>query len=99
LAIEGTYSIEIETPLGIMPGKLVLKVDGNSIKGICTTQMGTQSLTGSLVSDQEVLCSTKINSPLGELDLQITGKFRGNEISGHAKAEGFGSFSFKGKKD
>jgi len=94
----GTYNVEIETPMGVIPGKLVLKVDQKEISGTCSTSKGDASLTGKFISDEDFVCTTKVASPLGKLNLNISGKFDGDQLSGKAKAGIWGSFPFKGKK-
>jgi len=93
-----TYNIEIETPLGVIPGMLVLNIDQQNISGFCNTSHGNASLTGKFISEQDVICSTNVSTPLGNLDLKISGKFEGDGLSGKAKAGVWGSFPFKGKK-
>ena len=94
----GTYNVEIDTPMGVIPGTLELKVDKNEISGTCSTSKGTAELNGKFTSDQDFVCTTKVNSPLGKMDLKISGKFDGDQLSGKAKAGIWGSFPFKGKK-
>jgi hypothetical protein len=93
-----TYNIEIDTPLGMIPGTLVLNIDQPNISGTCSTSKGSASVTGKFVSEKDVLCSTNVNTPVGNLDLKISGKFDGDRLSGKAKAGIWGSFPFKGQK-
>jgi hypothetical protein len=98
MAIAGSYTVEIETPMGSMTGKLTLTVDNNSIRGICSTRMGDQPITGTLISDHEITFSTRLNL-IGQINVTGIGRLNGDEISGYVTAGSFGSFPFKGVKE
>jgi len=98
MAVDGTYNIEVETPMGNRPGKLTLKAKGKALSGSYATEMGEQSFTGGTVSGNEFAFSTEITTPMGKINLGFKGKVTGNEISGQVQAGEFGSSPFKGKK-
>jgi hypothetical protein len=98
MAIDGTYNIEIDTPMGSRPGKLTLKTKGKELSGSLAAEEGQQSFTGGTVSGNEFAFSTELTTPMGKITLGFKGKVAGNEISGQVQAGEFGSSSFKGKK-
>jgi len=98
MAIDGTYNIEIETPMGNRPGKLTLKTKGKELSGSLAAEEGQQSFTSGTVSGNEFAFSTEVTTPMGSIKLGFKGKVTGNEISGQVQAGDFGSSPFKGKK-
>jgi hypothetical protein len=97
MAINGTYSIVIDTPMGKQQATLALKADGNKLEGTADTTMGKAVFTGT-ANGNDIAWEIAINNPIGKLKLEFTGRISGNDISGQAKAGDFGSFPFKGKK-
>lgn len=98
MAIDGTYDVQIDTPMGVQSMKLTLKTDGDALSGSVESQMGTSEFSGGAVNGDEVTWQMKINSPMGEMDLEYKGKVTGDDIAGEVKAGNFGTTSFKGKR-
>ena len=98
MAIDGTYEVQVDTPLGVQSVKLTLKTDGDSLSGSVESQMGSAEFSGGKVNGDEVTCRMKTDSPLGELDLEYKGKITGDDIIGEVNTGIFGSMSFKGKR-
>ncbi len=97
MAIDGTYNIEIDTPMGKQESKLTLKSVGGKLTGSMESQMGKNDFTGTVTGD-EVAWAQEISSPMGNMKLEFKGKVSGNDISGEVKAGDFGTSPFKGKK-
>ncbi|OGN98359.1 MAG: hypothetical protein A2Y89_00600 [Chloroflexi bacterium RBG_13_51_18] len=97
MAVDGTYNIEIDTPMGKQESKLTLKSDGAKLSGTMESSFGKNDFTGTVKGD-EVSWSMEINSPMGNMKLDYKGKVAGNDISGEVKAGDFGTSPFKGKK-
>jgi hypothetical protein len=97
MAIDGTYIIEIDTPLGKQKARVALKTEGNKLRGTAETPMGNTDLTGA-ANGNDITCEMKIKSPIGNMKLEFTGRISGDDITGQAKAGSFGCFPFKGKK-
>jgi hypothetical protein len=98
VAIDGTYNIEADTPMGKQAGTITLKTDGNSLSGTYTSFMGTESFTGGTVSGNDFKFSVSLNTPMGKIDLEFSGTVSGNEISGKSTAGAFGTSPFKGTR-
>ena len=98
MAVDGTYKIEIETPLGKQEVTITLKTAGDKLSGTIESMFGTMDFSGGTVNSNTVAWSMEISSPMGNLKLDCSGKVSGNDISGEVKAGNFGSFPFKGKK-
>ena len=97
MAIDGTYKIEIDTPMGKQEATLNLKTDGDKLSGTTESAFGKTDFTGT-VKGGTVAWSMEISSPMGNMKLDYSGKVSGNDISGSVKAGDFGSSPFKGKK-
>jgi len=97
MAVDGTYKIEIDSPMGKMESKLTFKTKGNVLTGKTESQMGTNDFTGK-VNGNEFSWESEIESPMGKMNLTYKGKVTGNDISGEVTAGNFGSSPFKGKK-
>ena len=46
MAVDGTYSVDIDTPMGKQSGKLTLAAEGDSLSGSFSGPMGEQSFSG-----------------------------------------------------
>jgi hypothetical protein len=98
MAVDGTYKIEIDTPMGKQESKLTLKAAGAKLSGTMEGSFGTNSFKDGAVKGNEVSWSMEINGPMGNMKLDYKGKVAGSDISGEVKAGDFGSSSFKGKR-
>ena len=98
MAVDGTYNIENDTPMGKQPGKLVLQSDGGSLSGTLSGQMGEQPFQNGSVNGDDFVFSVKISGPMGEMQLEFKGTVSGDAISGQVQAGSFGSSPFTGTR-
>ena len=98
MAVEGTYNINLETPMGNRAGKLTLKAEGDSLSGIFAAEEGENNFTGGTVSGEEIAFMVQVSTPMGQIALNFTGTVSGDAISGQVQAGDFGSFPFKGTR-
>jgi len=97
MAIDGTYKIVIDTPMGKQEATLALKTDGGKLSGTADSAMGKSEFTGTVNGDA-LAWVMDINSPMGQMKLEYTGKITGDDIAGEVKIGSFGSAPFSGKK-
>jgi hypothetical protein len=97
MPVDGTYQIEVDTPMGKMEEKFTLKTKGNVLTGKVEGQMGSYDFTGK-VDGNQFSWESEIEGPMGKMQLTFTGKVTGNDIAGEIKAGSFGSSPFKGKR-
>ncbi len=97
MAIDGTYEIEIDSPMGKQETKLTLKAKGTTLTGSSESSFGQSTFTGKVNGDQ-VTWDSEINGPMGKMKLTFSGKIKGNDFSGEVKAGMFGTYPFKGKR-
>lgn len=98
MAVDGTYIIEIDTPMGKQESTLTLKTDGAALSGTLASSLGNTDFSGGTVGSDKVSWSIEMNSPMGNIKLDFKGKLTGENISGEVKAGDFGTSPFKGKK-
>ncbi len=98
MAVDGTYNVEIDTPMGKQESKLILKTDGDALSGSMESPMGTMEFSGGKVSGDNVTFEMEISSPMGQMKLECNLKVSGDEISGEVKAGDFGTSPLKGKR-
>jgi len=97
MAVDGTYLIEIDTPMGKMEEKFILATKGNVLTGKTESQMGAHDIKGT-VNGNKFSWDSDISSPMGQMRLTITGEVVGDAISGEVKAGDFGTSPFRGKR-
>jgi hypothetical protein len=97
MAIDGTYKIEIDSPMGKQEATLTLKTDGDKLTGTDESFFGKHAFTGTVKGDT-VTWTSDVSTPMGSIKLEYTGKVSGDDISGEVKAGSFGSSPFKGKR-
>ena len=93
MAINGTYELNVQTPLGVLNSKLTLKTEGNTLSGTSEASTGTTEFSGRINSN-EVEWKDRPNTPLGPMDVTFKGKVEGDRISGKAETS-VGSFPFE----
>ena len=98
MAVDGTYDITVDTPLGAQSVELTLKTEGSALSGSIDSPMGAQEFSGGSVSGDDISWQMEINSPIGNMNLEYKGKITGDDIAGEVKAGDFGSSPFKGKR-
>lgn len=98
MAVDGTYNIQLNTPMGTQTGKLTLKSDGNSLSGSVVSEMGEQAFRGGTVTGDEFAWSMQVSSPMGDMKVDFKGSVNADEISGQVQLGSFGSADFKGTR-
>jgi len=98
MAVDGTYNINLETPMGKRTGKLTLKTDGGSLSGTFAAEGGENTFAGGTVSGEEIAFMVEVSTPMGQIKLDFKGTVSGDAISGQVQAGEFGSFPFNGTR-
>ncbi|UCB43209.1 MAG: hypothetical protein JSV77_00755 [Dehalococcoidales bacterium] len=99
MAVDGTYNIEVETPMGNRPGKLTLKADGGSLSGSVDMGMGgEQAFSEGTVAGDEATWSISVSGPMGQMKLDFKVTVTGDDVSGQVQLGSFGTGNIKGKR-
>jgi hypothetical protein len=97
MAIDGTYNVEIQAPMGKVTGILRIKADGETLRGSYEAHGNAQPLTGT-ITDNDVTFLTAVGDPPKQIKLEFEGKIAGDEITGGARADGSEPSAFLGIK-
>jgi hypothetical protein len=97
MSVDGTYLVEINTPIGKQEGKLILKAEGARLTGRVEASLGQKDFTGT-VNGNDVAWTVEISTPLGKMKLDFKGTVNGSAISGEVKTGSFGTSKFTGSK-
>jgi len=84
MAIDGTYNLRVNTPMGVQESKVTLKTDGNSLSGTQIDSMGESEVRDGKVSGDEAQWSIETTSPFGPLKIEFKVTIKGDKITGQA---------------
>jgi hypothetical protein len=84
MAVSGTYTLTIKTPMGSQDGEMTLRIEENILRGTLSNSAGSSDFTGDIVDGNKVQFNTKIKTPLGRMKAQVSGTVEGNVFSGSA---------------
>lgn len=96
MAVDGTYTITIKTPMGDLNATLKLNTDGGTLTGTLESAMtGVTEITDGKVNGNELTWTQNAKTPVGPLTLNITASVEADRISGQAGSP-FGPAPFEG---
>ncbi len=96
MAIDGTYDVTIDTPMGAQTGTVVLKDEGGTLKGTFRSSRGNQDFTGT-ADGEKAVWSLKISNPMvGEMTLTFDCIVTAVELTGNVQLGQFGTAPIKG---
>ena len=96
MAIDGTYKVEVTTPMGKEGGAMTLKADGEVLTGSVTSSGVTTDIKGTVDGD-DFEFAANINTPAGMLDVTISGTVEDDSVSGRFKTP-MGNMVFAGER-
>ena len=97
VAADGTWKIDLKTPMGAQAVTLVLVTDGSALSGSLQSAMGGADFTDGTVDGDNLAWTVKLTQPMPiEVDLAAT--VDGDSISGTAKLGSFGDATFEGAR-
>jgi hypothetical protein len=95
MAIDGTWEITINSPMGAQKAKLELATNGSALTGTQYAQGSSQAVSNGKVDGNNLSWSANITTPM-PMTLEFAGTVEGDTLKGNVKAGGFGSFPFAG---
>jgi len=82
MAVNGTYIIPVETPIGRVEITLILKVNGKSLSG-CTRAFSAEApFKAGSVNGNDFTFTVSEMTPIGPVDLEYAGTVEGDKING-----------------
>ena len=77
----GTWILTMMTPIGKQMPEVVLNLDGT---GSIDSSMGMIEISGAAYDGDGVTFSVNVNTPMGEIELAVSGTAAGDDFSGSA---------------
>ena len=97
MAIDGTWNLTMDTPMGERASTLVVKVAGGKLEGTQSAEGQTAPIFEGRVNGNDVGWKVSITQPM-PLTLDFTGTLDGNAMSGSVQLGMFGSASFRAQR-
>jgi hypothetical protein len=96
MAIDGTWKLTVNTPMGTQESTLVLSSAGGALKGTQSAATGEgRAIEDGAVDGNNVRWKASITKPMA-LTLEFSGTVSGDTMSGQVKLGPFGKQSFSG---
>lgn len=93
MAIDGTWNLTMQTPMGNREVKLELSSSGNALSGNFQAPQGTSPVTGT-ADGAAVAFGTTFTGAMGPMELKFEGTQEGDSMSGTVQFGAFGSGPF-----
>ena len=97
MAVDGTWNITVNSPMGAQKNALELKSSGGALTGKASGAQGSQDIANGKVDGNSVSWDISITTPM-PMTLGFSGTVDGDKMSGNVKAGAFGSFPFSGER-
>lgn len=94
--VAGNWTLDVDSPQGMMKVGLVLAVDGEAVRGTISSDMGDSKFTGT-VKDGAVTFSFDMSGPQGPMSVTTTAAVTGDDMKGQMDY-GMGVAPFTGKR-
>ncbi len=96
MAVDGTWKLVINTPMGTQESTLKIESSGNTLTGTQNAGSGEGRLIeNGMVHGNDVAWKASITKPMA-MTLEFSGKVDGDNLSGTVKLGMFGSAKFTG---
>jgi hypothetical protein len=93
MAVDGTWNLTMETPMGDRTSTLEAKTAGGALTGQQAAEGNATSIYDGTVSGNDVAWKVDISQPMA-LTLEFTGAVDGDKMTGSVKLGMFGTSSF-----
>ncbi|MEM8935692.1 MAG: hypothetical protein AAGC77_04730 [Pseudomonadota bacterium] len=98
MSIDGTYTLNIKTPMGDQAGELTLKQEGDAVTGDMKAATGAATVENGALNGDTITWSANVTSPM-PMTLEFEGKVDGDNIAGNVKLGAFGNSTFSAVKN
>ncbi len=96
----GTWSIEVETPLGqSIPATLTVDRAGSGFTAAIHSEMGDADLGAIEMNDNSFHATTSLEMDGDAVEIEVSAKFEGDQTEGFLKLQNTPSLPFSGNKD
>lgn len=97
MAIDGTYGVTVNTPMGKQKGDFVLFQDGNMLTGTVTIMKNVIEIQDGKVDGDNFEGAFEAKTPMGRMKMSMKGNVDGDIISGTISMK-LGEMPFEGVK-
>jgi hypothetical protein len=97
MSAAGKWNVTMDTPIGRQKFVWDLQRSGDAWRGTMDGQAGRSELNNIRVDGDSVGFETRVNSPMGAINLAFDGSISGDQISGTCKTV-FGDTQFTGAR-
>jgi len=99
MAIDGTYNVVVDTPIGKQNNVMTLKTDGDVLSGTMKSLAfnAEDNFTGGKVNGDAFEFEFEAATPMGKMKLEVKGTVSGDKTSGEVKTM-FGMAPFEGTR-
>lgn len=84
---DNTYEVIISTPMGELPGKAFLNIEGNSLSGRLSLLNHDNLFSGGSIEDGKVSFKGELKTPVGRMPYTVTGTLMEGKIEAVAKTK------------
>jgi quinohemoprotein ethanol dehydrogenase len=98
MAINGTYNVTIQTPMGAQSGTVTFRTEGNVLNGDAQVAGGGGKFTGTVDGENGKWASEVPNPMGGMLTLTFNVKVTATDLNGTVVLGPFGTSTITGKK-
>ena len=95
--MDGIYQVNLNTPMGKIDGKVILKTNGENIEGILEIMGMKHELSNGKVKRDQCYFKGNIKNNAIRLQYEIMGQLQNNILNIYAKTN-MGEFKLQGKK-
>ena len=98
MAVDGTWKITVDTPMGAQEGTLTLKAEGSTLSGSQQSSTGgTMAVQNGKVDGNKLTWTSEMTQPFA-IKLEFTATVNGNAMTGEVKAGNFGTSPLRGTR-
>jgi hypothetical protein len=94
--LNNTYEVVVSSPMGELPGKAVVHMDGNSLSGSLSLLNHDNPFSGGSIEDGKVAFKGELKTPIGKMAYTVTGTMAEGKIEAVGKTR-MGEFSIRSK--
>lgn len=96
----GTWSIEVETPLGqSIPATVTISREGEGFTAAIHSEMGDAELGAVEITDNSFRKTTSLEIDGDAIEAEVTAKFEGDQVEGFLKLQNSPELPFRGSKE
>ena len=85
--LDNTYDVVVATPMGELPGKAVLNIDGNSLSGMLSHLNHNNPFSGGSIEAGKTAFKGELKTPVGRMPYTVTGTLTEGRIETIAKTK------------